>query len=70
MVIVKLEGEILKKFVRLACQLSPENLHCDGEISVSQAAIRARQIRREWRILEKKFGRKVTEDEVWEADIK
>ena len=56
--------ELRQKFVGLECRLSPENLHCDGEISRTQAKKRAAQIRREWRELEKVVGRRVTHEEV------
>jgi hypothetical protein len=44
--------------------LSPENLHCDGEISHSAAMRRAGEIRRKLQGLFTAFGRTVTEDEV------
>jgi hypothetical protein len=57
--------EVMQKFSHLTSRLSPENLHCDGEISKSQAMVRYRQIMHEWKALEKECGRKVDEDEVW-----
>ena len=60
----------LDKFLDLACRLSPENLHCDGEISRAQANQRYRQIMREWKVLEKEVGRKVTEEQVWDEHMK
>ena len=59
------EDEFMKAFDVLCCELSPENLHCDGEISRSAAMRKASALRAEWKELEKKFGRKVTEDEVY-----
>lgn len=53
------------KFLDLACQLSPENLNCDGEISRDAAESRATAIWNEWGTLEAKVGHCVTEDEVW-----
>jgi hypothetical protein len=58
-------NELLNAFMGLASRLSPENLHCDGEISRTEARRRERIIRAEWRALEGKLGRKVSEDEVW-----
>jgi hypothetical protein len=52
-------------FLRLASALSPENLHCDGEISRSQAARKERALLKQWRTLEAEVGRKVDESEVW-----
>jgi hypothetical protein len=59
------EDKIMKKFLVLACRLSPENLTCDGEISRTEVRKRYAQIMREWKALEKTIGRRVTEDEVW-----
>jgi hypothetical protein len=55
---------IMKQFFGLANRLSPENLHCDGEISKAQVQMRYRQIMREWATLERKVGRKVSLEEV------
>ncbi len=55
----------LTEFVALANRLSPENLHCDGEISRADARRKEQGIRRLWRALETKLGRNVSEDEVW-----
>lgn len=54
---------IKAKFEALASQLSPENLHMDGEISKSQAAGRKGAIMSQWRALEKLAGRKVATSE-------
>ena len=60
-----LTDEIMQKFSRLCSRLSPENLHCDGEISKSQANARYKQIMREWKALEAECGQQVSEDDVW-----
>ena len=57
--------DIKDKFFRLAGDLSPENLTCDGELSDSQVAKKYKALKKEWVILEKKVGRAVSEDEVW-----
>ena len=57
-------------FLRLASALSPENLHCDGEISRSAAARKAVQLRKQWRALEAEVGQRVTEDDVWAAHMR
>jgi hypothetical protein len=49
----------LHEFRSLANQLSPENLHCDGEVSRAEANRRYRRIMKRWRALEKAVGRKV-----------
>ncbi len=58
-----LSPELVGAFKNLSCRLSPENLHCDGEISRAQAKARYNQIKREWKALEKNAGRKVSESE-------
>lgn len=62
---IKLTDEQSQKFEDLACQLSPENLSCDGEISKSEADREYRKLMKEWHALEKEVGRTVTEEEVW-----
>ena len=61
------EKEIIKRLQRVECELSPENLHCDGEIS--RAAARKKQvlllkIRAE---LVKMLGREPTDAEIYGA---
>jgi hypothetical protein len=65
-----LTPEQLDKFIRLAGALSPENLHCDGEISRTAAKRRERVLRTQWKALETAVGRRVSEDEVWLQYIK
>jgi hypothetical protein len=60
-----LTDDAKQEFLSLASRLSPENLHCDGEVSRTEAKRRQAQIMREWRSLEKRVGRKITEDQVW-----
>jgi hypothetical protein len=62
---MEIRQEDKRRFLDLACQLSPENLCCDGEISMAQARRRAWFIQEKWRKLEAMVGRKVSEDEVW-----
>jgi len=54
-----------EKFIRLVFMFEPENLSCDGELSRTAINTKITAIRRELKICEKEFGRKVTEDEVW-----
>ncbi len=58
------ENELLDHLDRVSCDLSPENLHCDGEISRSAAMAKAGSLRAEWREVENLLGRKVSEEEV------
>jgi hypothetical protein len=65
--------KIYQKFETLCGQLSPEVLCCDGEISPAEAQMRAIKIRREWKALEKKIGRKVSQEQIeqeWANRIK
>ena len=57
--------EIKKKFSSLACQLSPENLTCDGELSNAQVNKRYKNLKLQWMALEKEVGREVSEEETW-----
>ena len=62
---VTLDKETYIKFLNLSSALSPENLHCDGEISRTEANRKYKSLMREWSNLEKKIGFKVSEDDVW-----
>lgn len=53
-------------FLRLASQLSPENLSCDGELPRYRVRSKYARLMKEWKALEREVGRKVTEDEVWD----
>lgn len=60
-------GETLEqKFFELACRLSPENLHCDGEISAAEANKKYKELRQLWVALELEYGRAVTTIEACE----
>lgn len=62
--------ELFQKFDRLTCRLSPENLHCDGEVSQAEANRRYKQIMKEWRELEIQTGRSVSEEEIENESFK
>lgn len=57
--------DLFQQFFSLSCQLSPENLHCDGEISPAEAQRKYVRLMKQWRALEAEAGRAVTEDELW-----
>lgn len=57
--------EIEKKFISLACALSPENLTCDGECSRAEVNAKYRRIAKDWKALEKEYGKPVSEEEAW-----
>lgn len=58
------EAEIYSWLYNIVNDLSPENLTCDGEVSVAQARKKQRMLMREWKDLEKLLGKKVSETEV------
>jgi hypothetical protein len=60
-----LSPDMLMKFVRLAGELSPENLMADGERPVTAAKRIERAIKVKWAALERELGRPISEDEVW-----
>lgn len=62
-----LPAEQLEKLVDLASQLSPENLSCDGELSITKIRQRAASIGAQWVAIEKQLGFKVSEEQVWAA---
>jgi hypothetical protein len=51
------------RLVQLSSDLSPENLHCDGEISRAAAERKRKIIMREWRELEAKHGQELDEED-------
>lgn len=61
----KLSNTHLSRFKGLSSMLSPENLSADGELPQSAVRKRKRLLLSEWKRLERKVGRVVTEDEVW-----
>ena len=64
--------EVCEAFANLACQLSPENLTCDGELCGSRVIAKRRNLMHQWHELENKygFGVKVTEDDVWDWEYR
>jgi hypothetical protein len=71
---VKSYGELPDKakerFLTLCCQLSPENLCCDGELPRSAVNKKLKALGTAWGRLEKAWGITVTEDEVYSWDDK
>ncbi len=60
-----MDRQIYKKFLSLVSALSPENLHCDGEISPAEAKTKYHRLMKQWRQLESQVGRSVSEEEIW-----
>jgi hypothetical protein len=56
------ESAIMADILNCYCELSPENLSCDGELSRTQTVNRARAIRVRLVNLFGEMGRHVTED--------
>jgi len=57
--------EIIKDLRDVECRLSPENLHCDGEISRTQANQKRIKLEKQQRELVKELGREPTHAELW-----
>lgn len=59
------EDAIMKDILGVYCDLSPENLTCDGELSGRQVAARRRALDARLRELCAEIGRNVSESEAW-----
>lgn len=62
----KIPDGIMEQFSVLSGELSPENLTCDGELSNSEVKIKYKNLMKQWLALERKIGRTVSEDEVFQ----
>lgn len=59
-------NEIMNNFLDLACDLSPENLYCDGEATYDQVEATLKAVNQNWKKLEEEIGHKVTETDAWD----
>ncbi len=59
------EQEIIRELRRIDCALSPENLHCDGEISYEDAMAKRSQLLRKQQRLVNQLGREPTFEELY-----
>jgi len=59
------DAEIIRDLQAIECALSPENLHCDGEISRSAARTKERKLLAQQKELIKELGRQPTDAELW-----
>jgi hypothetical protein len=59
------ENEIIKDLQDVEMRLSPENLHCDGEISRSEANRKRIKLEKQQRELIKELGRTPTHKELY-----
>lgn len=58
--------EIMWGFLKLAYDLCPESLWEDGNITAAQVDEKADTIAYQWKQLEEKLGKKMSEQEIWE----
>jgi len=58
------DAEIVRDLLSIECALSPENLHCDGEISMSAARRKGQRLRQRQRELVRELGRELTSQEL------
>lgn len=56
----------MKWLDRIECELSPENLTCDGELSRKAVAQKTKMLNDAWSYVEGILGRKVSGNEVYE----
>ena len=59
------DAEVLRDLQYIEGALSPENLHCDGEISASAARRKGAALRRRQRELVRELGRTPTSQELY-----
>jgi hypothetical protein len=67
---LNIPDDLLRQFQDLSCQLSPENLCCDGEISPAQAVARELQLMTQWHALERKICRRLSLQQIDGASFK
>ena len=60
-----IEKRYLAQFDDLSNRLSPENLTCDGELSTSEWKRKEKRLLKDWKRLERRVGRTVTDEEVF-----
>lgn len=58
------DKEIIEDLKDVECQLSPENLSCDGELSASQTQAKAKRLHARWKKLLAELGRTPTNAEM------
>jgi len=59
------ESVVMNEIRGLYCQLSPENLCCDGELSMTQVRRRSSALNRALRACFQELGRRVSESEAY-----
>ena len=63
---ITVDDKLMMEFLELVSRLSPENLSCDGESTITNIRAKRKQIMIEWKELETKLGNSITEDEIWD----
>ena len=63
---MNMSEEYYQAFLDLAGRLEPENLHEDGEASLKRVREKLKQLKTNWKVLERGLGRHVTEEEIWD----
>jgi len=63
---MRTESQIMKSIQDVYCSLSPENLSCDGELTLTETRKREKQFNLQLRILFIELGRHVSETEAME----
>lgn len=61
---ISAQHPLFPAFLRLATQLSPENLSCDGECHPEEVQHRYNALRQDWSTLEQQFGAPVAEKDL------
>jgi hypothetical protein len=61
------EEQILRDLQGVECDLSPENLTCDGELSAAQVRTRYTALTKKRALLVKELGREPAASELWGA---
>jgi hypothetical protein len=59
------EAEIIRDLQTVECQLSPENLTCDGELRGTALRKRAAALNAKRKALVQELGREPTDNELW-----
>jgi len=60
------EKEILQHILKVECQLSPENLTCDGEASKGYIRQKAKQLNKQRQQLVRELGREPSLEEIYQ----
>ncbi len=62
---MEIDAKLKEQFKDLACALSPECVFMDGQASAAEARATTARLKKQWKGLEKKAGRTITESEVF-----